>query len=80
MSTDWKSTDAKCPFYIKEDMNSITCEGLVYNFISTHRFRCRFDKDKQKHIFCNDKFHNCEFYNCLMKTKYSEDNTYYFDE
>jgi hypothetical protein len=40
----------ECPFYIKEGESFITCEGVLENTSTTHRFKSR--EDKRRYEFC----------------------------
>lgn len=75
MSTNWKSVDVQCPFYVTDKsynkIHSISCEGILGKYCS-HLFKTRKKKDKFLEEHCIENYSGCEYFQCLMKSKYSE--------
>lgn len=75
MSYEYKSSDVKCPFFIREDKYSITCEGCLGQNNRTTKFSFRTVADKlfHKRNWCERKYKYCEYYDCIMKARYEND-------
>lgn len=71
---NWIDADAKCPFFITVEKNSVVCEGItdcsknVTMFSRKQEFKAHFN------IFCRNHYENCEIYRMLME-KYKEEST-----
>ncbi len=49
-----------CPFYIRENVLSLTCEGCMEGSMTTIRFRCPSDKELwQEEICAHYHFRRC---------------------
>lgn len=59
----------QCPFYHKENHNSIICEGICDD--STNSIRFGKGKQSFKERFCHRYYKNCGLHKLLM-TKYSD--------
>ena len=53
-----------CPFYHKENANSIYCEGLVEN--STNITYLGAGKKRHKEIYCRENYYKCPLHKTLM--------------
>lgn len=73
MSTSWRSTDVRCPFYVTDDQRAkrVTCEGVVEGSILATIYRNKADFQKQMEVFCCEYYQKCEIYRMLME-KYEE--------
>ena len=60
---------SQCPFYSKESVNTIVCEGL-YSGTST-RITFLNSKFAFKQRFCRNNYEKCRLYKCLME-KYND--------
>lgn len=72
MPRTYNEAYVKCPFFISCGYTSITCEGIT----SECKLKLLFDeaekRDKQRKIFCDDHYMNCEIYQVLVK-KYEDE-------
>lgn len=57
----------KCPFYISNQGNGITCEGLISKTTCTQNFFNPASKNKHLNKFCYDNYNRCEFAKALME-------------
>nr|DAL18323.1 MAG TPA_asm: hypothetical protein [Caudoviricetes sp.] len=72
MPTNWDAVNAKCPFYLTETINTITCEGIIGQ-TDVHGFHLRAVKAEHKSKFCNRCFKRCKYYIALIDEKYPEE-------
>lgn len=70
--TDHRSVYVVCPFYIKEDGRSITCEGITDKCNISLHFRSPRLKKQHHDIFCAHSYACCEVCRMLLQ-KYEED-------
>ena len=71
MYTRYDDVTARCPFFKGSDEKRISCEGFTDGSIVTQSFSSKEKRNKQKSIFCDCRFENCEVYR-LLKEKYDE--------
>ena len=71
----WKvgRAEARCPFYRKDTLLTISCEGLVGDSSIVQNFGRREDALIQLRTFCCRRYENCEIYQAIMKAKYQEE-------
>lgn len=67
MSTSYESQKVKCPFYKKDDKNTISCEGTEMAQTLTLRFGSGTQKSCKMEKYCNQKYESCEIYKAIMK-------------
>ena len=70
--TTFKSVDIVCPFYRREDLLGITCEGITDDCLVSVHFFSKSKKQQHMNIFCNKNYKCCEVCQMLLK-KYEED-------
>ena len=68
------SHKAQCPFYQREKLRMIFCEGICDNCESVQKFKDPPDKSAHVHTYCYDskKFRKCLVYKMLFE-KYKGD-------
>ncbi len=70
MGTNWKGVRVLCPFYISEDAQSVTCEGMMPRTTLRQKFKKPKDKDFLKTAHCEKAYEGCPIYRMLMGYKY----------
>ncbi len=60
--TSWSAAEVKCPYYRKDDKETIYCEGITSGCKLSLSFLSK--KEKQCHMdnFCADTYRYCELY------------------
>lgn len=71
ITSNYEDSRAICPFYKASDAKRISCEGFVEGSVIIQSFASKDRRDKQKRIFCDSKYKNCEVYR-LLEEKYDE--------
>ena len=61
-----------CPFYKASDSKRISCEGVTEGSVIILSYASKEKKNKQKMIFCDRKYQNCEVYR-MLEDKYAEE-------
>ncbi|MBS6474542.1 MAG: hypothetical protein KH354_00925 [Clostridiales bacterium] len=46
------NADTVCPFYVSENANKISCEGLVLGTVCVTAFRTNIDKAMHQDMYC----------------------------
>ena len=60
----------ECPFYIQENTNTITCEGLFENTSCTHKFKTNKEKKKHEKTICSENHGKKCFHHRMLSTLY----------
>lgn len=71
MSTTWGSADAKCPFYLSDHAQKISCEGAFDGSVLSSIYKRSMDKNGVKERYCDQRYEDCTIYQMLMR-KYEE--------
>lgn len=71
MPYHYEDVDVKCPFFRRQTVVSISCEGLTDEMGIKLCFQNAKAKDIHAVTFCNAKYKYCEIYEMLEK-KYEE--------
>lgn len=71
MKNDTEVAKVKCPFFVASRKRNILCEGITDDSKINLQFDTEEATDKQRRIFCNTKYENCEIYRTL-EGKYEE--------
>lgn len=77
MPNSWDDSLVMCPFYLKNDGRSITCEG--FPGACTHKQIYPDGKAYRHHMrkYCQTwGFQECEVYRLIMESKYDDDTEY----
>lgn len=67
MTTMYSDVSAKCPFYKRCGMNSVTCEGLYNKTTLSMNFDSRNDLGNYRTLFCDNGYQKCKIYRLLEK-------------
>lgn len=70
MPENWyTSHNAVCPFYMRQTMNAVRCEGFLPRSITEHRFdrRDEFRAFQVHHCYSIIGMENCPIHGCLAK-------------
>jgi hypothetical protein len=71
MPVQYEDVDVLCPFFKRQTVVSISCEGLTDDMGIKLCFQNAKAKDIHAEVFCNCKYKNCEIYGMVEK-KYDE--------
>ena len=66
------SAYARCPFYIAECRNAITCEGWIGDGKTKTYFESGEQKKKIRECYCDAAYKRCPVFRMLMRYKYPE--------
>ncbi len=71
MSTSWKDTDVRCPFFRQRYAGSggcrILCDGITEGGCLSHRFRDRAQMELHLSQFCEGSYIRCEIHAMLQR-------------
>lgn len=68
-----RSRDVRCPFYKGDCRCRITCEGPADSITSVSLFfLSQSDWDIHMHVFCYDRYKNCEVYQMIYQARFEE--------
>lgn len=71
ISSSYEDATAICPFYKASDARRISCEGVTDGSVIIQSYVSKDKRDKQKRIFCDKAYKNCEIYR-MLEEKYEE--------
>ena len=69
LTSSYDDATVICPFYKASDSKRISCEGFTDGSVLIQSFQSKEKKNRQKTIFCDAKYKNCEIYR-MLEEKY----------
>ena len=67
-----RSVQARCPMYLRDTPNSISCEGLAEGSVIRHRFRSTGDCAALFDRFCCGAYRRCPLYQTILAANYPD--------
>ena len=71
MSTLYNYVYVECPYFLRCNETTITCEGITEGCVTSIVFKKKKDKNLHKRVFCDAKYKNCEI--CRMLDEKNEE-------
>ena len=71
MSTLYNYVYVQCPYFLRCNKTTITCEGISEGCVTSLEFKREKDNLLHKRVFCDDKYKNCEI--CRMLDEKNEE-------
>lgn len=68
----WKAADVRCPFYTKDSLSNIECEGVLEDTTDVTCFQSHASKNHHMGVFCAGRFESCAKHQSVMHSKYAE--------
>lgn len=71
ITTNYDDVEALCPYYKGSNAKQISCEGITEGSITILSFSSKEKRNKQRRIFCNQRYENCEVFR-MLEEKYED--------
>ena len=65
-------SNVRCPFYLHDEVQRISCEGLIDGTTATMFFKRRREREKHLRLLCCQRYENCQHAAALLR-KYGEE-------